>query len=130
MYEGTKRYHDRNGANGDAVRKLVWLAKHTEGIDEEEDRYVADHYADGEGRAFFHQAFDPYAKRGLKRLDECVHEIKSCYAFLWAELDCLTTDRAVAAYRDEAGRYGITLPEDETGIQGLADLLDIWAVIS
>lgn len=47
-----------------------------------------------------------------------------------AELDCLTTDRAVAAYRDEAGRYGITLPEDETGIQELADLLDIWAVIS
>ena len=44
---------------------------------------MADHYADGEGRAFFHQAFDPYAKRGLERLDECVHEIKSWYAFLW-----------------------------------------------
>lgn len=129
MYDEIKRHYDSAAAKGDAVRELVWLGKHTDAVDEEADRYVADRYADAEGRALFHREHDPYARHGLGGSDDCLHDVEMWYAFLWAELDCRTVDRVTAAYRDEAALHGITLPADDEGIRMLADRHDVWAVI-
>lgn len=115
MYDETRRHYDHAAAKGEAVLELIWLGRHTD--------------ADTEGRAFFHREYDPYARRGLGHSDECVRDVESWYAFLWAELDCRTTGRATNSYREEAARHGIILPAGEKGIRTLADRHDVWSTI-
>ena len=127
--EYVKQTVDEWGREGRAVDKIAWHTVHNDeyiSADDEVDQYAADHYADAEGRARFHEHYDPYAKSGLQDSEDCRHDIELWYVGLWHSSDCITVDKAVEAFRDEAAKHGIPLPSTEDGIQTLAKRYINW----
>lgn len=128
MYDFTKTDIDKWAAEGDVIGKVSWHTVHSGYIEagDDADRYAADRYADAEGRARFHERYDHYAKHGLQDSEDCRHDTELQYVVLWHGSDCLTVDKAVEAFRDEAAKHGITLPSAEDDIQTLAERYINW----
>ena len=128
MHDFIKNDIDKWASTGDVISQISWHTVHSGYIEagDDADQYAADHYADTEARARFHARYDAYAERGLQDSEDCRHDTELQYVGLWHGSDCLTADKAVEAFRDEAAKYGITLPSTEDDIQTLAEHYINW----